>query len=102
MSGTRPAEEEGDAAGARSGAAVVLIFGEQLQSISEMARDTFSLERDRQSDPFLSSVGKENVGNIQKRVMEMCLHNPLNMVRQEGFEPPAGCLEGSCSIRLSY
>ena len=24
------------------------------------------------------------------------------MVRQEGFEPPAYCLEGSCSIRLSY
>ena len=24
------------------------------------------------------------------------------MVRQEGFEPPAFCLEGSCSIQLSY
>ena len=24
------------------------------------------------------------------------------MVRQEGFEPPAYCLEGSCSIQLSY
>ena len=24
------------------------------------------------------------------------------MVRQKGFEPPAYCLEGSCSIRLSY
>ena len=24
------------------------------------------------------------------------------MARQEGFEPPAYCLEGSCSIRLSY
>jgi hypothetical protein len=23
-------------------------------------------------------------------------------VRPEGFEPPAGCLEGSCSVRLSY
>ena len=22
--------------------------------------------------------------------------------RLEGLEPPAGCLEGSCSIRLSY
>ena len=26
----------------------------------------------------------------------------LQMVRQEGFEPPAYCLEGSCSIQLSY
>ena len=24
------------------------------------------------------------------------------MVRQKGFEPPAYCLEGSCSILLSY
>lgn len=24
------------------------------------------------------------------------------LARQEGFEPPAYCLEGSCSIRLSY
>ena len=24
------------------------------------------------------------------------------MARLEGLEPPAGCLEGSCSIRLSY
>ena len=35
------------------------------------------------------------------------LSNPLTMpfqllARQEGFEPPAYCLEGSCSIRLSY
>lgn len=30
-------------------------------------------------------------------------HNPLKyMARQEGFEPPTDCLEGSCSIRLSY
>ena len=26
----------------------------------------------------------------------------LRMVRQEGFEPPTYCLEGSCSIRVSY
>ncbi len=24
------------------------------------------------------------------------------MVRLEGFEPPTHCLEGSCSIQLSY
>ena len=24
------------------------------------------------------------------------------MARQEGFEPPTYCLEGSCSILLSY
>lgn len=24
------------------------------------------------------------------------------LARLEGFEPPAHCLEGSCSIRLSY
>ena len=24
------------------------------------------------------------------------------MARQEGFEPPTYCLEGSCSIQLSY
>ncbi len=29
-------------------------------------------------------------------------HHRSEMVRQEGFEPPAYCLEGSCSIRLSY
>ena len=40
-------------------------------------------------------------------------HNPVlcqlsytpqiaRMARQEGFEPPAYCLEGSCSIQLSY
>lgn len=45
MSGTRPADEEGDAAGARSGAAVVLIFSAKSQSVSETARDAFSLER---------------------------------------------------------
>jgi hypothetical protein len=26
----------------------------------------------------------------------------LKMARQKGFEPLAYCLEGSCSIRLSY
>ena len=26
----------------------------------------------------------------------------LTMARQEGFEPPTYCLEGSCSILLSY
>ena len=26
----------------------------------------------------------------------------VEMVRQKGFEPPAYCLEGSCSIQLSY
>ena len=26
----------------------------------------------------------------------------LALARQEGLEPPAYCLEGSCSIRLSY
>ena len=26
----------------------------------------------------------------------------LTLARQEGLEPPAYCLEGSCSIRLSY
>jgi hypothetical protein len=25
-----------------------------------------------------------------------------SVARLEGLEPPAGCLEGSCSIRLSY
>ena len=32
------------------------------------------------------------------------LHPPLFalLARQEGFEPPAYCLEGSCSILLSY
>ena len=29
-------------------------------------------------------------------------HHRSEMVRQEGFEPPAYCLEGGCSIRLSY
>ena len=29
-------------------------------------------------------------------------HHRSEMVRQEGFDPPAYCLEGSCSIRLSY
>ena len=29
-------------------------------------------------------------------------HHRSEMVRQEGFEPPAYCLEGSCSILLSY
>ena len=26
----------------------------------------------------------------------------LKMVRQKGLEPPTYCLEGSCSIRMSY
>ena len=26
----------------------------------------------------------------------------LGLARLEGLEPPTGCLEGSCSIRLSY
>ncbi len=26
----------------------------------------------------------------------------MKMARQEGLEPPAYCLEGSCSIQLSY
>ena len=30
-----------------------------------------------------------------------CDHT-VEMVRQKGFEPPAYCLEGSCSIQLSY
>ncbi len=28
--------------------------------------------------------------------------HPLTLARQEGFEPPTYCLEGSCSILLSY
>ena len=31
-----------------------------------------------------------------------CSEFPLTMARQEGFEPPTYCLEGSCSILLSY
>ena len=27
---------------------------------------------------------------------------PLRVARLEGLEPPAHCLEGSCSIHLSY
>ena len=27
---------------------------------------------------------------------------PVEMARQEGLEPPTYCLEGSCSIQLSY
>ena len=26
----------------------------------------------------------------------------MKMARQEGLEPPTYCLEGSCSIRMSY
>ena len=34
-------------------------------------------------------------------IMDSC--NSLSfMVRQEGIEPPAYCLEGSCSVLLSY
>ena len=29
-------------------------------------------------------------------------HHRSELVRQEGFEPPAYCLEGRCSIQLSY
>ncbi len=29
-------------------------------------------------------------------------HHMLHLARQEGFEPPTYCLEGSCSILLSY
>ena len=29
-------------------------------------------------------------------------HTCMKLVRQEGLEPPAYCLEGSCSIHLSY
>ena len=56
---------------------------------------------------FLSGVGKGT------RTLDTRNHNPVlsrlsythhrsEMVRQEGFEPPAYCLEGSCSIQLSY
>ena len=33
------------------------------------------------------------------RIPGLCL---AFLARQEGFEPPAYCLEGSCSIQLSY
>ena len=33
------------------------------------------------------------------RIPDLCL---AFLARQEGFEPPAYCLEGSCSIQLSY
>ena len=47
------------------------------------------------------------VKTIHWIVFKSRLSNPLTMpfqllARQEGFEPPAYCLEGSCSIRLSY
>ena len=29
-------------------------------------------------------------------------HHIIHLARQEGFEPPTYCLEGSCSILLSY
>ena len=33
----------------------------------------------------------------------MQLQSPMqNVVRQEGLEPPTYCLEGSCSIQMSY
>ena len=28
--------------------------------------------------------------------------SPMEVARQEGLEPPTYCLEGSCSIQLSY
>ena len=34
--------------------------------------------------------------------MEQASSDALTLVRQKGLEPPAYCLEGSCSIRLSY
>ena len=30
------------------------------------------------------------------------LSRQINLARQEGLEPPTYCLEGSCSIQLSY
>ena len=68
-------------------------------------------------------IGREGWGQIPSlsfcgvgkgtRTLDTRNHNPVlsrlsythhrsEMVRQEGFEPPAHCLEGSCSIRLSY
>ena len=58
---------------------------------------------------FAFPAGKATAVKIVHRTIFNCrLSNPgllprtENMVRQEGFEPPAYCLEGSCSIQLSY
>ena len=62
---------------------------------------------DRSQSLIFSGVGKGT------RTLDTRNHNPVlsqlsythhrsEMVRQEGFEPPAYCLEGSCSIQLSY
>ena len=34
--------------------------------------------------------------------MKFSFFSPAELARQEGLEPPTYCLEGSCSIQLSY
>lgn len=38
----------------------------------------------------------------RKRLMVFTMSPFFYLVRLEGFEPPTHCLEGSCSIQLSY
>jgi hypothetical protein len=45
------------------------------------------------------------LGFRRRRIARKLRYFPMSngrSVRPEGFEPPAGCLEGSCSVRLSY
>ena len=41
-------------------------------------------------------------GALPTELIPPNLPSPKALARQEGLEPPAYCLEGSCSIRLSY
>ena len=57
---------------------------------------------------FAFPAGKATaVATCHRHVPKCRLSNPgllprKRVARQEGFEPPAYCLEGSCSIQLSY
>ena len=43
--------------------------------------------------------GKNVMATLEKYYI--CSHNNI-LVSQEGLEPPTPCLEGMCSIQLSY
>ena len=51
---------------------------------------------------ILGGKGKERIRSFRRKAEAECSEFPLTMARQEGFEPPTYCLEGSCSILLSY
>jgi hypothetical protein len=75
---------------------------ERRQVITDALSSRAAAESNRsKSGPTGTTAGKGAV-SIAGRLGNMCFELRFCRARPAGFEPATRCLEGSCSVRLSY